>query len=130
MSRHQKIIVLQLICTNTNCFYKIIVAKLLALNVWSIASYTFKNFNNIRKLSACHALKIKRIQIIFKQETHSNITSTLTIHKQTSLNFDDKKYIILAQTHSISITVQNFYNCNCFSDVLDRNYYWKCGMIS
>ena len=83
----------------------------------------------IRKLSACHALKIKRTQIIFKQETHSNITSTLTIHKQTSLNFDDKKYIILAQMYSISITVHNFY-CNCLSDVLDRNYYWKCGMIS
>ena len=30
---------------------------------------------------------------------------TLIIHKQTRLNFDDKKYIILAQTHSISITV-------------------------
>ena len=29
----------------------------------------------------------------------------MTIHKQTSLNFDDKKYIILAQTHGISITV-------------------------
>ena len=29
----------------------------------------------------------------------------MTIHKQTSLNFDDKKYIVLAQTHSISITV-------------------------
>ena len=132
MSGHQKISALQLICTNTNCFYKITIAKLLALNVLSIASYTFKNFNNftlyIIKLSVCHALKIKRTQIIFKQETHSNITSTLTIHKQTSLNFDDKKYIILAQTHSISITVHNFYNC--LSDVLDRNYYWKCGMIS
>ena len=129
MPGHQKIIALQLICTNTNCFYKIIVAKLLALNVWSIASYTFSTIFTlyIRKLSACHALKIKRTQIIFKQETHSNITSTLTIHKQTSLNFDDKKYII--QMHSISITVHNFY-CNCLSDVLDRNYYWKCGMIS
>ena len=30
MSGDQKIIALQLICTNTNCFYKIIVAKLLA----------------------------------------------------------------------------------------------------
>ena len=47
MSGHQKIIALQLICTNTNCFYKITIAKLLALNVLSIASYTFKNFNNI-----------------------------------------------------------------------------------
>ena len=53
----------------------------------------------------------KYIQIIFKhetlfkQETHSNIIWTLTIHKQTSLNFDKRKYIILAQTHSISITV-------------------------
>ena len=47
MSGHEKIIILQLICTNTNCFYKIIIAKLLALNVLSIASYTFENFNNI-----------------------------------------------------------------------------------
>ena len=47
MSGHQKIIALQLICTNTNCFYKIIIAKFLALNVLSIASYTFKNFTNI-----------------------------------------------------------------------------------
>ena len=46
MSGHQKIIALQLICTNTNCFYKIFIAKLLALNVLSIALYTFKNFNN------------------------------------------------------------------------------------
>ena len=30
MSGHQKIIALQLICTNTNCFYKIIIVKLLA----------------------------------------------------------------------------------------------------
>ena len=45
---------------------------------------------------SCHALKIKSTQIIFKQEMHSNIILTLTIHKQTSLNFDDKKYIILA----------------------------------
>ena len=62
----------------------------------SIALYTFKNFNNIYILEnylSCHALKIKSTQIIFKQETHSNIISTLTIHKQTSLNFDDKKYI-------------------------------------
>ena len=29
----------------------------------------------------------------------------MTIHEQTSLNFDDKKYIILAQMHIISITV-------------------------
>ena len=43
---------------------------------------------------SCHALKIESTaQIIFKQETHSNIISTLTIHKHTSLNFDDKKYI-------------------------------------
>ena len=47
MSGHQKIIALQLICTNTNCFYKIIIAKLLALNVLTIELYTFKNFNNI-----------------------------------------------------------------------------------
>ena len=47
MSGHQKIIALQLICTNTNCFYKIIFAKLLALNVLTIALYIFKNFNNI-----------------------------------------------------------------------------------
>ena len=30
--------------------------------------------------------------MIFKQEKHSNIIWTLAIHKQTSLNFDDKKY--------------------------------------
>ena len=97
MSGHQKIIALQLICTNTNCFYKIIIAKLLALNVLTIELYNFKNFNNIYILQnylSCHALKIKSTQIIFKQETHSNIISTLTIHKQTSLNFDDKKYCI------------------------------------
>ena len=46
-----------------------------------------------KELYKCHALKIKSIQIIFKQETHSNIISTLTIHNQTSLNFDDKKQI-------------------------------------
>ena len=34
MSGHQKIIALQIICTNTNCFYKIIIAKLLGLNVF------------------------------------------------------------------------------------------------
>ena len=76
MSGHQKIITLQLICTNTNCSYKIIIAKLLALNVLSIALYTFKNFNNIYILQnylSCHALKTKSNQIIFKQETHSNI---------------------------------------------------------
>ena len=95
MSGHQKIIALQLICTNTNCFYKIIIAKLLALNFLTIELYTFKNFNNIYILQnylPCHALKVKSTQIIFKQETHSNIILTLTIHKQTSLNFDDKKY--------------------------------------
>ena len=63
------------------------------------------------KLYKCRASKIKSIQIIFKhetlfkQETHSIIIWTLTIHKQTSLNFDNRKYIILAQTqyqyHSI-----------------------------
>ena len=54
-----------------------IIAKLLALNVLSIALYTFKNFNNIYILQnylSCHALKIKvYIQIIFEQKTHSNI---------------------------------------------------------
>ena len=35
MSGHQKIIALQLVFTNTNCFYKIFSAKLLALNVLS-----------------------------------------------------------------------------------------------
>ena len=35
------VIFIQLISTNTNCFYKIIIAKLLALNVLSIALYTF-----------------------------------------------------------------------------------------
>ena len=77
MSRHQKIIALQLICTYTNCFYKIIIANLLALNVLSIALYTFKNFNNIYILQnylSGRALKIKvYTQIIFEQETHSNI---------------------------------------------------------
>ena len=42
MSGHQKIITLQLISTNTDCFYKIIFAKLLTLNVLSTALYTFK----------------------------------------------------------------------------------------
>ena len=77
MSGHQKIIALQLILpTLTNCVYKIIIAKLLALNVLSIALYTFKNFNNIYILQnylSCHALKIKSTQMIFKQDTHSNI---------------------------------------------------------
>ena len=77
MSRYQKIIALQLICANTNCLYKIIIAKLLALNVLSIALYTFKNFNNIYILQnylSGHALKIKvYTQIIFEQETDSNI---------------------------------------------------------
>ena len=62
MSVHQKIITLQLICTNTNCFYKIIIEKLLALNVLSMAFYTFKNFNNVYILQnylSCHALKIE-----------------------------------------------------------------------
>ena len=72
MSGHQKIIALQLISTNTNCFYKIIIAKLLALNVLSIVLYTFKSFNNIYILQnylSCHALKIKSTaKIIFKQE--------------------------------------------------------------
>ena len=73
--------------------------------------YNFKNFNNIYILQnylSCHALKIKSIQIIFKQETHSNIISTLTIHKRASLNFDDIRNI-LAQTHSISITAVSQY---------------------
>ena len=82
---------------------------MLALNILTIALYTFKNFNNIYILQnylSCHALKIEvYTQIIFKQEAHSNIILTLTIHKQTSLNFDDKNYVILAQTpyqyHSI-----------------------------
>ena len=63
----------------------------------SIALYTFKNFNNIYILQ--NYLIIKKMkstqinEIIFKQETHSNIIWTLTIHKQTSLNFYGKKYI-------------------------------------
>ena len=76
MSGHQKIIALQLIFTNTKCFYKMIIAKLLALNVLSIALYTFKNFNNIYILQnylSCHALKIKVYTQIFEQKTHSNI---------------------------------------------------------
>ena len=96
MSGHQKIIALQLIRTNTNCFYKIIIAQLSALNVLTIALYTFKNFNIyiLQNYLSCHALKIKSTQIISKQETQSNIILTLTIHKQTSLNSDDKKYCI------------------------------------
>ena len=58
-------------------FLQIIIAKLLALNVLSIALYTFKNFNNIYILQnylSGHALKIKvYTQIIFEQETDSNI---------------------------------------------------------
>ena len=77
MSGHQKIITSWLIFTNTKCFYKIIIAKLLALNVLSIVLYTFKNFNNIHILQnylSCHALKIKvYTQIIFEQKTHSDI---------------------------------------------------------
>ena len=77
MSGHQKIITSWLIFTNTKCLYKIIIAKLLALNVFSIVLYTFKNFNNIYILQnylSCHALKIKvYTQIIFEQKTHSNI---------------------------------------------------------
>ena len=57
-------------CTNTNCFYKIIIAKLLALNVLSIALYTFKNFNNIYILGCIENIST---QIIFKHETHSNV---------------------------------------------------------
>ena len=56
--------------------YKIIIAKLVALNVLSIVLYTFKNFNNIYILQnylSWHALKIKSTQIMFKQETHSTI---------------------------------------------------------
>ena len=109
MSGHQKIITLQLICTNTNCFYKIIFAKLLTLNVFSTALYTFENFNNIHILQnylSCHALKIKSTQIIFKQET---------IHKQTSLNFDDKKYIKLALWHRHTVTVSQY--CTIITNV-------------
>ena len=90
---------------------------------------------HIKSYLSCHALKIKSTQIIFKQETPSNIIWTLTIHKQTSLNFDYKKYIILAQTHSISITVLHdnhpcqdirksfpiqliFTNTNCFYKII------------
>ena len=77
MSGHQKIIALQLICTNTNCFYKIITTKLLALNVLSIALYTFKNFNNIyilqNYISVMSCIENISIQIIFKQETQSNV---------------------------------------------------------
>ena len=72
MSGYQKITALQLICTKTKCFYKIIIAKLLDLNALSVGLYTFKNFNNIYILQnhlSCHALKIKSTQIIFKQET-------------------------------------------------------------
>ena len=54
------------------CFYKIIIAKLLALNVLSIALYTSKNFNNIyiTKLSVMSCIENKKYtaQIIFKEE--------------------------------------------------------------
>ena len=76
MSGHQKIITLQLICTNNNCFYKIVVAKLLALNVLSIALYYFQKFQqclHIAKLSALSCIDNKSTQITFKQEPHSNI---------------------------------------------------------
>ena len=39
----------------------------------------------------------------------------MTIHEETSLNFDDKKYIILAQMHSISITVLAFLTADIFA---------------
>ena len=71
MSGHQKIL-----SYTAYIYYKIIIAKLLALNVLSIALYTFKNFNNnyiLQNYLSCHALKIKSTQIIFKQETHSKI---------------------------------------------------------
>ena len=69
MSGHQKINALQLIFTNTNCFYKIITTKLLALNVLSIALYTFKNFY----ISVMSCIENISTQIIFKQETQSNV---------------------------------------------------------
>ena len=68
--------ILQLICTNTNCFYKIIIVKLLALNALSIALYTFKfsaifiYYRTICYVMSC--IENKSTQIIFKQETHSN----------------------------------------------------------
>ena len=45
----------------------------------------------------------------------------MTIHKQTSLNFDDEEYIILAQTHSISITV--LYNNHPCQDIRKSSLY-------
>ena len=70
MSGYQKIITLQLKCTNTNCFYKIIIAKLLALNVLSIAlAICFQKFQQylyITKLSVMSCIENK-------QEPHSNI---------------------------------------------------------
>ena len=54
--------------------------------------------------------KMKSTQIIFKQETHSNIIWTLTIHKQSSLNFDDKKYI-----GTVSVTHAGALENNCFT---------------
>ena len=54
----------------------------------------FQQYYILQNYLSWHAVKIKSTQIIFKQEMHSNIILTLTIHKQTSLNFDDKKYCI------------------------------------
>ena len=98
--------------------------------------YTFKNFNNIYILQnylSCHALKIKSTQIIFKQETHSKIFWTLAIiHKQTSLNFDGKKHIILylAQTHSISITDTALHDNHPCQDTIKSSLYNQLYIIA
>ena len=63
MSGHQKIIALQFICTNTNCFYKIIFAKLLALNVFINSIIYFQKFQQylyITKLSVMSCIENKK----------------------------------------------------------------------
>ena len=78
MSGHQKIIALQLISTNTKCFYKIIVAKFKIISfecfVNSIIYFQkFQQYLYITKLSVMSCIENKSTQIIFKQGPHSNI---------------------------------------------------------
>ena len=91
MSGHQKIITLQLICINTNYFYKMISFECFVNSITYFQK--FKQNLYITKLSVCDALKIKVLK------SYLNINN----HKQTSLKFDDKKYSILAQMHSITV---------------------------
>ena len=71
MSRHQKIITLQLICTYTNCFYKIISFECFVNSI--IYFQKFQQYLYITKLSVMSCIENKSTQIIFKQEPHSNI---------------------------------------------------------